>query len=191
MRKVFAFITLLCTVCLNVQCQKAEVHLADGSTVEIPVDEIDSITFSMTNPFNFETKTVKLNSGYEMPIIGIGTYLLSTAQAEESVYHALKVGMRLIDTADIYGNEVGVGGRGTGIKTLSQHEVITDIAQAHGKSAYQVLLRWHLQCGTIAIPGSSNAAHIAEDYDIFDFELTPDEMQRINALECNHRFASY
>lgn len=108
MRKVFAFITLLCTVCLNVQCQKAEVHLADGSTFEIPVDEIDSITFSMTNPFNFETKTVKLNSGYEMPIIGIGTYLLSTAQAEESVYHALKVGMRLIDTADIYGNEVGV-----------------------------------------------------------------------------------
>ena len=56
-----------------------------------------------------------------------------------------------------------LGGRGTGIKTLSQHEVITDIAQAHGKSAYQVLLRWHLQCGTIAIPGSSNAAHIAED----------------------------
>lgn len=52
--------------------------MIDGSTVEIPVDEIDSITFSMTNPFNFETKTVKLNSGYEMPIIGIGTYLLST-----------------------------------------------------------------------------------------------------------------
>lgn len=63
----------------------------------------------MTNPFNFKTKTVKLNSGWEMPIIGIGTYYLSTAQAEESVYNALKVGMRLIDTADIYGNEVGVG----------------------------------------------------------------------------------
>lgn len=84
-----------------------------------------------------------------------------------------------------------LGGRGTGIKTLSEHEVITSIALAHSKSAYQVLLRWHLQCGTIAIPGSSNAAHIAEDYDIFDFELTPDEMKRINALECNHRFASY
>ena len=36
--------------------------MTDGSTVEIPTDEIDSITFSMTNPFNFETKTVKLNS---------------------------------------------------------------------------------------------------------------------------------
>ena len=34
-------------------------------------------------------------------------------------------------------------------------------------------------------------AHIAEDYDIFDFELTTDDMKRINALECNHRFASY
>ena len=66
-----------------------------------------------------------------------------------------------------------------------------DIAASHNKSAYQVILRWHLQCGTIAIPGSSNAAHIAEDYDIFGFELTPDEMLRINALECNHRFASY
>ena len=34
-------------------------------------------------------------------------------------------------------------------------------------------------------------AHIAEDYDIFDFSLTPDDMQRINTLECGHRFASY
>ena len=84
-----------------------------------------------------------------------------------------------------------LGGRGTGIQTLSQHEVIKDIAQAHQKSTYQVILRWHLQSGTIAIPGSSNAAHIAEDYDIFDFELTPDDMQRINDLECGHRFASY
>ncbi|MBR6715858.1 MAG: hypothetical protein IKI83_05365 [Prevotella sp.] len=58
----------------------------------------------MTNPFNFETRTVKLNSDYEMPIIGIGTFYLSTTQAEESVYNALKVGMRLIDTADIYGS---------------------------------------------------------------------------------------
>ncbi|UKI45690.1 MAG: aldo/keto reductase [Phocaeicola vulgatus] len=49
------------------------------------------------------------NSGYEMPIFGIGTYMLSTAQAEESVYNALKIGVRLFDTADIYGNERGVG----------------------------------------------------------------------------------
>ena len=76
-------LALLLTASVNVQCQKAEIHMTDGTTVEIPVDEIDSIIFSMTNPFNFEKKTVLLNSGYEMPIIGIGTYLLSTAQAEE------------------------------------------------------------------------------------------------------------
>ena len=59
--------------------------------------------------FDFENKTVKLNSGYEMPIIGLGTWTLSDEEAEESVYQALKVGMRLIDTARYYGNEVGVG----------------------------------------------------------------------------------
>ena len=64
-------------------------------------------------------------------------------------------------------------------------------ASAHGKSTYQVLLRWHLQSGVIAIPGSTNAQHIAEDFDIFDFVLTDAEMASINALERNQRFASY
>ena len=59
--------------------------------------------------FDFDTRTVKLNSGYEMPIFGIGTYALSTSQAENSTYWALKAGYRLIDTARIYGNEAGVG----------------------------------------------------------------------------------
>ena len=85
MRKVLTSIVLLYMACLNAQCQKAEVHKNDGTTVEIPVEDIDSITFSMTNPFNFETRMVKLNSGYEMPIIGIGTFYLSTAQAEEQL----------------------------------------------------------------------------------------------------------
>ena len=80
MKKVLESLGFLCMICLNVQCQKAEIHKTDGTTVEIPTSEIDSITFSMTNPFNFETRTVRLNSGYDMPILGIGTYLLSTAQ---------------------------------------------------------------------------------------------------------------
>ena len=279
---------------------------------------------SKVNPFNFETRTVLLNSGHKMPIIGIGTYTLGTAQAETSVYNALKTGMRLIDTADIYGNENGVGrgisrarqdfgikreeifvtsklwtsefnradtevderlqrlgldyidllllhhtapndehayqamergveagkirsigisnfyeadverlmniatippavvqnethpyhqmrsvknhiaplgtvleswfplgGRGTGIRTLSQNEVVSVIASAHNKSPYQVLLRWHLQAGNIAIPGSSNPDHIQEDFEIFDFELTDVEMRNLTALDRNQRFASY
>lgn len=279
---------------------------------------------SNLNPFDFEQKTVLLNSGYKMPIIGIGTFRLSVAQAEQSVYNALKTGMRLIDTADIYGNERGVargiqramldfgirreeifvttklwtsdfyradeeiderlerleleyidllllhhtarddehayqamergvkagklhsigisnfyeddidrlmniatippavvqnethpyyqgrsvknhiaplgtimeswfplGGRGTGIRTLSTHEVITGIASELNKSSYQILLRWQLQSGNIVIPGSSNEVHIAEDYAIFDFELTDVQMQRINGLNNNQRFANY
>ena len=49
---------------------------------------------------------MRLNSGYEMPIIGLGTWTLDDAEAENSVYHALKCGMRLIDTTRYYGNEV-------------------------------------------------------------------------------------
>ena len=59
--------------------------------------------------FDFDSGTVLLNSGYEMPIIGLGTWTLSDDEAENSVYHALTSGMRLIDTARYYGNEVGVG----------------------------------------------------------------------------------
>ena len=59
--------------------------------------------------FDFATKTVRLDSGYDMPILGLGTWTLNDEQAENSVYHALKDGYRLIDTARYYGNEVGVG----------------------------------------------------------------------------------
>lgn len=278
-----------------------------------------------TIDFDIERGTVMLNSGYEMPILGIGTYMLSTSEAENSVYWALRDGYRLIDTARIYGNEVGVGrgiqraidegictreeifvttkmwtadyndgenaiqasldrlgldyidlmilhhsqptndiaayqameqavtegklrsiglsnyydtedfdrvvnstiitpallqnethpyhqsgemkehiaqygtvleswyplgGRGN-TATLFNDETISAIAQAHNKTSAQVILRWHLQSGQIAIPGSSNEAHIEENFEIFDFELTDDEMQRMADLEKNERFSTY
>lgn len=59
--------------------------------------------------FDLEAGTVMLNSRYEMPILGIGTFRLSQSEAEDSVYWALRDGYRLIDTARIYGNEEGVG----------------------------------------------------------------------------------
>ena len=68
------------------------------------------LTFSAeekTSVYPVPDKT--LNSGYTMPSIGLGTWALSDEQAENSVYHALKTGMRLIDTARIYGNEAAVG----------------------------------------------------------------------------------
>ena len=69
-----------------------------------------SVTPSGYNPaFDLDARIVTLNNGIAMPVLGIGTYILSSAQAEESVYAALMAGTRLIDTARIYGNEDGVG----------------------------------------------------------------------------------
>ncbi|MCC8043603.1 MAG: aldo/keto reductase [Oscillospiraceae bacterium] len=59
--------------------------------------------------FNFETKTVLLNSGYEMPIMGLGTYSLTDEECAVSIEALLEAGGRLIDTAYMYGNEAAVG----------------------------------------------------------------------------------
>ncbi|MCI8979008.1 MAG: aldo/keto reductase [Lachnospiraceae bacterium] len=261
--------------------------------------------------FNFEAKTVLLNSGYEMPIYGIGTYSLTGDTCVESVTAALNSGVRLIDTAYMYHNEESVGeafrnsgipreeifvitklypnqfsdpetaieealskldidyidmmllhhpgtgdveaylamekavadgkirslglsnwyveeleeflpqinitpalvqneihpyyqendvipyihslgivvqgwyplgGRGYTAELLG-NEVISEIAAAHGKSSAQVILRWNLQKGVVVIPGSSNPDHIQENTELFDFELTEEEMGCINALD--------
>lgn len=274
--------------------------------------------------FDFDSKTVKLNSGYEMPILGLGTWTLSNEEAENSVYHALKDGFRLIDTARYYQCETGVGkgikkaveegivkredvfvtskimpsdyeraaqgindslrdlgleyidlmlihqpgsndeavykameqavrdgkvrsigisnyytpeafdevmsyaqippaviqnenhiyyqntalqeyvrkygvvveswypfgGRGHTSENFN-NETVTAIAKSHGKTSAQVILRWHLQAGYIAIPSSSNPDHIAENYRIFDFELTDDEMRQIAAVNKNQRYENW
>ena len=64
---------------------------------------------ALRRPFDFETKTVTLNSGYQMPIYGLGTYSLKDETCVNSVKAALGSGVRLIDTAHIYGNEAEIG----------------------------------------------------------------------------------
>ncbi len=235
--------------------------------------------------FNFDTKTVTLNSGYEMPIYGIGTYSLLNEECVNSVQTALENGVRLIDTAynaeaaidealeklDIeyvdlmllhhpgsndvdayhametavsegkirsiglsnwyieeleeflpqvtitpaliqneihpyyqendvilYIQSLGIvvqgwyplGGRGHTAELLG-NEVISGIAASHGKSSAQVILRWNLQKGVVVIPGSSNPDHIKENTEIFDFELTEEEMDLINALDRNEKHDWY
>lgn len=273
----------------------------------------------MERVFDFKTKTVMLNSGYPMPLNGIGTYSLTGDTCVTSVSEALKRGVRLIDTAYIYHNEEEVGravresgipredifvitklypnqfaepekaindaieklnlgyidmmllhhpgtddvkaykamekavadgkirsiglsnwyveeleeflpqvsitpalvqneihpyyqendvipyiqklgivvqgwyplgGRGHTAELLSD-EVISVIAKAHGKSSAQVILRWNLQKGVVVIPGSSNPAHIQENTELYDFELTEEEMRQINALDQNEKHDWY
>lgn len=83
-----------------------------------------------------------------------------------------------------------LGGRGN-TQALFNDPVISAIAAAHGKTSAQVILRWHLQDGHIAIPGSHNEKHIQENFDIFDFELTSEEMEQIAALNKNERLGDW
>lgn len=274
--------------------------------------------------FDFDTHTVLLNSGYEMPINGLGTYSLHGAECRNSVRSALESGVRLIDTASAYGNEEEIGeairqaiddgivkredifvttkiypgsemadpetsiqacldrlnigyvdmmllhhpdpndvkaykameqfveegkirsiglsnwyveelteflpqvditpalvqneihpyyqesdvipfiqekdivvqgwyplgGRGHTAELLGD-PVISEIAEAHGVSSAQVILRWNLQKSVVVIPGSSNPDHIRENTQLYHFELTEDEMNRINELDRNEKHDWY
>ena len=285
-------------------------------SIEIKVGTGQAATYAIPD--------IKMNSGYTMPVIGLGTWTLSDDEAEEAVYAALKCGMRLIDTARYYRCEVGVGrgikraiddgivtreevfvtskimpsdydraaqgiddslsdlglnyldlmlihqpgsndeavykameqavrdgkvrsigisnyytkeavdevlsyaeivpaviqnenhlyyqnnelqeyvkqygivieswypfgGRGHTQESFS-NDVIVQLADKYGKSSAQIILRWQVQAGYIAIPGSSNPDHIAENYDIFDFELSEDEMKSIYELDKQERYESW
>ncbi len=293
MKKVIVWMLMLCVLPAHVPCRGEE----------------------LTGVFDFENRTVLLNSGYTMPIMGLGTYALDYDTCVNSVMALIENGGRLIDTAYMYGNEEAVGegvrraiaeygvpreeifvitkiypnqfgnpeaaidmalekldigyidmmllhhpgsndvkaylamekyvkegrirslglsnwyieeltdflpqvnikpalvqneihpyyqeqavvpfiqekgivvqcwyplgGRGY-TKELLTDETITAIASAHGVSAAQVILRWDLQRSVVVIPGSSNPDHIRENLDLFSFELTSEEMDRIAALD--------
>ena len=68
-----------------------------------------------------------------------------------------------------------------------QDPTIGEIAAAHGKTPAQVMLRWHLQQGRQAIPKSVTPSRIAENFDVFDFELTADQLTAIDALDTGVR----
>lgn len=72
--------------------------------------------------------------------------------------------------------------------TLFKDPVIRQIAEAHGKTPAQVILRWHMQEGFSAIPGASNPDYIRENIEIFDFALTDEEMMKMRSLNKEERF---
>ena len=310
------FLIICLTGCNNSAANSSESERTSSASSTAPMDisssKDENLGKQVFSPaFNFESRTVMLNSGYAMPIIGLGTYSLSDEECYNSVTALLESGGRLIDTAYIYGNEEAVGravrdsdipreeifvitklypnqfanaeaaieealakldieyidmmllhhpgnndveaykamekaveegkirsiglsnwyveelteflplvtitpalvqneihpyyqendvipfiqekgivvqgwypfgGRGHTAELLGD-EKISEIAQKHGVTSAQVILRWNLQKGVAVIPGSSNPDHIRENLDLFGFELTEEEMEQINALD--------
>jgi diketogulonate reductase-like aldo/keto reductase len=73
------------------------------------------------------------------------------------------------------------------VQNALQDPVIVAIAAQHGKTTAQVILRWHLEHGTAVVPKSVRSARIAENFDLFDFTLTPDEVAAIDSLDTGVR----
>ncbi|MCM1362872.1 MAG: aldo/keto reductase [Clostridiales bacterium] len=97
-----------------------------------------------------------------MPILGLGTYSLLDDTCVNSV------------VAELLGDET-----------------INSIAEVHNVSAEQIILRWNLQRNVVVIPGSRNPDHIKENFDIFGFELSDDEMEQIKVLNRDEKHDWY
>ena len=77
---------------------------------------------------------------------------------------------------------------GHGDKALIQEPLFTELGKKYGKSNAQIILRWHIQDGNIVIPGSKNPGHIKDNFDLFDFSLTEEEMAKISAMDQQKRY---
>ena len=68
--------------------------------------------------------------------------------------------------------------------------MIVNMSNTYKKTPAQIILRWRLQSGNISVPGSSNLLHIRQNYDIFDFELSPEDIKLIDSIDRNERYES-
>ena len=127
MRRMLSSLLLVCMLSAMTSCTSQAASPADYQTKAAELGITDNLADSMettqemngeetrgkmngeVGKFNFETKTVLLNSGFEMPVVGLGTYSLLDEVCVTSVSEALKAGGRLIDTAYMYHNEESVG----------------------------------------------------------------------------------
>lgn len=77
---------------------------------------------------------------------------------------------------------------GHGDKALIAEPLFAELGEKYGKTSAQIILRWHIQDGNVVIPGSKNPAHIQDNFNLFDFSLTGEEMKEIAALDKQKRY---
>lgn len=143
-------------------------------------------------------REVTLHNGLTMPTLAFGCAFgdwvgttefqgFLPEQAWRAVSLALENGYRAFDGARAYGTERIVGtllGQRfvSGAFGMLRAPALARIADRHGKTSGQVVLRWHVQSGRTALPKTSKAKRMAENREIYDFELSDDEMRTIGAL---------
>ena len=81
----------------------------------------------------------------------------------------------------------GITSYGSAARSSFEDPTLLEVGRQHGKSAAQVMLRWHLQAGRSAIPKSVRPERIAENFDVFDFELSSEQIAAITALDTGER----
>ncbi|MFJ6044634.1 aldo/keto reductase [Brachybacterium paraconglomeratum] len=186
-------------------------HAFDKSAGKLGVDQIDLLILHQALPSEFD-KTIGAYKALEQLLadgkvraIGVSNFMTSHLEqllAATSVVPAVNqievhpyFQQREVEA---FGTEHGILTQAWspigGITSYRDSEkrsfddpVIVGIGEKHGKSAAQVMLRWHLQEGRQVIPKSTKAARIAENIDVFDFELTADQLAAIDALETGTR----
>lgn len=116
-------------------------------------------------------------------ILDVATIKPAVLQVEINPYwnqHELKVALADMGLGDTVLE--GWYPFGHGDAKLLGEPVFAKLAQKYGKTPAQMIMRWHLQEGNVVFPKTLNPAHMAENLDVFDFELTNDEMAQINRL---------
>lgn len=108
-------------------------------------------------------------------------YVQKASQKANAAHGILTQAWSPIGGITFYGGYDGPG------KSTLTDPTLLELAAAHGKTPAQVMLRWHIQQGRQVIPKSTNQARIAENFDIFDFKLSRDELARIDALDTGIR----
>jgi 2,5-diketo-D-gluconate reductase A len=187
-------------------------HAFDRSVGKLGIGQIDLLTLHQALPGEFELTVgayralEKLLADGKVRAIGVSNFMpdhLSALMAATSVVPAVNQievhpYFRQSELLDIDAEHglvsqawSPIGGitfyrDGSKGSTL-QDPVINEVAAAHGKTPAQVMLRWHLQQGRQAIPKSVTPSRIAENFDIFEFELTADQLTAIDALDTGVR----
>ncbi|WP_331724307.1 aldo/keto reductase (plasmid) [Streptomyces longwoodensis] len=189
-------------------------HGFDKSAAKLGVDQIDLLILHQALPSEFD-KTLaayraleKLLADGKVRAIGVSNFMvdhLTTLLDATSVVPAVNqleihpyfqqrevldfdTGHGILNQAwSPIGGITFYPGYGEDRRSVLQDPAVTAIAEAHGKSPAQVLLRWGIQQGRSVIPKSTKRHRIAENIDVFDFTLASDELSALDALETGRR----